>query len=108
MDQLLVVLFFTGVAVLWWHLRSIKELALMAAKAHCEQMGVQFLDEVVTLKNIWLKKNARGETKFWVSYDFEFSTVGATRYNGQLVMLGGAVQRISLEPHPDTEIDQDA
>ena len=86
--------------MLWYNLRGIKEVALRAAREHCETMDVQFLDDVVTLKNLWVKKNSQGKTQLWVSYQFEFSPDGEQVFDGIVILLGEAVLRVELEVHP--------
>ena len=76
-----------------------REIALPAARRHCQEMEVQFLDQSVSLGRIWLKRAADNKVRIWRSYQFEFTATGDQRYRGQVVMLGNAVEFVQLEPH---------
>lgn len=88
---------FTG--TYWWHALGIKEIALDASKAYCEKMDVQMLDDSVELRGLWFKKDQHNKLKLWRSYFFEFSSMGDQRYKGRIILLGGQVLSIELEPY---------
>ena len=87
------------VVILFWRAQGVRELAMKAAKRHCEQMDVQWLDGNVALRGIWFKRGANGRLCFWRSYSFEFSPSGEERYSGRVVILGNKVESVYLEPH---------
>lgn len=76
-----------------------REIAFIAAKAHCQKMNLFLLDEYVALNGQWLKRDEQGKVKAWRSYQFEFSSTGDERYNGKVIMLGKKVLSIQLEPY---------
>ena len=76
-----------------------REIAYSATVIHCQKMDVLLLDDYVALVAQWLKKDEDGVTKIWRSYQFEFSSTGAERYHGKVVMLGDKILSIQLEPY---------
>ena len=91
-------------AYYWWHSGDFKALALSSAAKHCEQFGLQLLDQSMVIKGLWLEKNDRGSISVRRRYQFEFSSTGEQRYLGLLVMLGTRVTSIDIETYkiPDT------
>lgn len=88
------------IAILYWrNALHIKERAYQAARKHCDEMQVQMLDESVYLRRLWLKRNSQGKLVFWRAFYFEFTVSGADRYFGRVLMLGGQIEAIQLEPH---------
>jgi len=76
-----------------------REIAFMAAAVHCKKMDVVLLDDYVALNAQWLKRDKQGKIKIWRSYVFEFSSTGADRYKGKVIMLGKVVSTIQLEAY---------
>lgn len=83
----------------WWRAAGVKETALTATKAYCQQADVQLLDDALVLYRFWFKKDETGMLRVWRSYVFEFASTGEYRYNGQIILLGNKVLSIQLEPH---------
>ena len=83
----------------WSSAMKAREIAFIAAKAHCQKLNLFLLDEYVALNGQWLKRNELGKLKAWRSYQFEFSSTGDERYNGKVIMLGKRVVSIQLEPY---------
>ncbi len=89
-----------GIAgVHWWRSLAVRELAVTKARAHCEALGLQFLDGGAALRGIWLKRDRRGRPCIWRSYEFEFSATGGERYRGRITTLADRVEAIHLPPH---------
>lgn len=100
MLSLLLTIMFVGSAVLiWFHMQLVRELALAAARRHCEQMGVQFLDSTVLLSGLRLGRNPRGTVALVQRFRFEFTVHGDRRYRGEAVYLGRRQISMQLEPH---------
>ena len=76
-----------------------REIALLAAKRHCQSIDLFLLDEYVALNGQWIKRDGHGKIKAWRSYLFEFSSTGDERYNGKVIMLGDKVINIKLDPY---------
>ncbi|MFC3151677.1 DUF3301 domain-containing protein [Litoribrevibacter euphylliae] len=85
--------------LLWWQSRGSKEVAYRAARSYCHKMDVELLDQAISLRRYWFKRDDNGTLKPWRSYYFEFSVDGSDRYQGRVIMLGQQIQKIELEPH---------
>jgi hypothetical protein len=83
----------------WWRALAAREVALRAARWHCEKMGLQFLDDSVALRGVWLKRNDRGRQCVWRCYVFDFSATGEERHQGRIITLADRVEGIQLPPH---------
>jgi hypothetical protein len=83
----------------WWRAHGVRELALRAAREHCQQLQVQLLDDGVARRGFWLKRGDDGRLHIWRSYQFEFTATGDDRYQGRVFMLGQRVEAIRLETH---------
>lgn len=94
---LIVVLVLCG--IYWSHAMRAREIALLAAKMHCQKMNLFLLDEYVALNGQWIKRDNLGRVKAWRSYQFEFSSTGNERYNGKVIMLSDKVISIQLDPY---------
>ncbi len=77
----------------------IRELAFKTAARHCKQLNLQLLDQSVSIKSVWFKRDKQGAMRFWRSYKFEFSSMGDERYHGLVVMLGELAESVELEPY---------
>jgi hypothetical protein len=88
------------VAVLLWtdNLRA-RERAVRAGRSACERYDLQFLDDTVSFARMRLARNEEGELRIARTYTFEFSDTGNNRRQGAIVMLGGEVQDLHLEPY---------
>jgi hypothetical protein len=87
--------------VLFWvdSLRA-RERALAAGRSACRRYGVQLLDETVQIAALRLARDEDGRLRLRRSYSFEFTDTGDNRRRGAIVMLGGELQDMQLEPYP--------
>jgi Protein of unknown function (DUF3301) len=76
-----------------------RERALAAERSACQRYGVQLLDETVQFAQLRLARDDEGRLRLRRSYRFEFSDTGDNRRHGAIVMLGGELQDMQLEPH---------
>ena len=76
-----------------------RERALAAGRSACERYGVQLLDETVQFAKLRLARDDEGRLRLHRSYSFEFSDTGDNRRHGAIVMLGGELQDLRLEPY---------
>ncbi|WP_027160323.1 DUF3301 domain-containing protein [Methylobacter luteus] len=83
----------------WFSAQQVKSIALKATKQHCLDMNVQMLDDYIALNGLWLKRDKIGKIHFWRSFQFEFSSTGNERYNGQIIMFGCLIESIQMEPY---------
>ncbi len=85
-------------AVAWfWNgqLRA-RERAVCVGRRVCARERLQLLDETVSLVRIGLARNRGGRLVLRRLYEFEFSTSGADRGSGLILMRGLEVQDVQL------------
>lgn len=99
LSLMLTIMLIGSVAVIWLHMQLVRELALSAARRHCEQMGVQFLDSTVVRSGLRLSRSQSGSLALLQSFRFEFTVHGDRRYHGEAVFLGRRQISMQLEPH---------
>ena len=97
-DALLFFILITGLWY-WWDTLRTKEIARLAGLNACQQASVQFLDDTVELKKIWLRRNRLGSLELCRLYFFEFSSDGAERYQGRIIMLGQKVREVEMDAY---------
>ena len=83
----------------WIDSLDARERALAAGRRACERYGVQLLDETVQFSRLRLARDAGGQIRLQRTYTFEFSETGDNRRHGAIVMLGGELQDLRLEPY---------
>ena len=77
-----------------------REAAVAAAKAACEQQGVQFLDDTVRGVRTRPVRNEEGHVTLRRIFVFEYSDDGTSRRGGSVTVLGADVESVLLEPYP--------
>lgn len=88
------------IAYLYWSsAQRIKSIALKATRQHCLDMDVQMLDDYIALNDLKLRRDKTGKMHLCRLFQFEFSSTGNERYNGQIVMLGYRIESIQMEPY---------
>jgi hypothetical protein len=92
---------FTVAGVFFWldSLRA-RERAVQAGRAACRRYDLQFLDDTVSFARLRLRRGEEGQVRFARTYTFEFSDTGNNRRHGAIVMLGGELEDVHLEPYP--------
>jgi Protein of unknown function (DUF3301) len=88
-----------GGILLWIDSLRARERAVRAGRSACERYDLQFLDDTVSFARMRLARNEEGELRIARTYTFEFSDTGNNRRQGAIVMLGGEVQDLHLEPY---------
>src|SRR5690554_5268788 len=88
-----------GGIFLWLDSLRARERALKAGRAACERYQLQFLDETVSFARLRLQRDADGRLRIARTYTFEFSDTGNNRRQGSIVMLGGRLQDLHMEPY---------
>ena len=92
-----IVLLAAGI-LLWLDSLRARERALQAGRAACKRHDLQFLDETVSFTRLRLARDDDGQLRLARTYTFEFSDTGNNRRHGAIVMLGGELQDLQLEP----------
>src|SRR5258706_15793333 len=92
-----IVLIIAGIAF-WIDSLRARERALAAGRGACARYGVQLLDETVQFAKLRVARNDEGRLRLRRTYTFEFSDTGDNRRHGAIVMLGGELPAMQLEP----------
>ena len=85
---------------LWLDSLRARERAVQAGRAACERYELQFLDDTVSFTPHAPRARRGGQLRIARTYTFEFSDTGNNRRHGAIVMLGGELQDLQLEPYP--------
>ncbi|HEY5604165.1 MAG TPA: DUF3301 domain-containing protein [Gammaproteobacteria bacterium] len=99
MQGIVLILLLAVVAWFWWDTMQSKELARQAGKQACDKAGVQFLDDTVENKKIWVRRNPHGRMELCRIFFFEFATDGEYRYQGRVVVLGKTIADVSMDAY---------
>jgi hypothetical protein len=99
MWELAAILAIVAGILLWTDSLRARERAVRAGRSACERYELQFLDDTVSFARMRLARNEDGELRIARTYTFEFSDTGNNRRHGAIVMLGGEVQDLHLEPY---------
>ena len=86
-------------ALLWADSLKARERAVKAGRSACERYQLQFLDDTVAFARMRLARDDEGQLKISRTYTFEFSDTGNNRRHGAIVMLGGEVADLHMEPY---------
>jgi len=86
-------------ALLWADSLKARERAVRAGRSACARYELQFLDDTVAFARMRLARDEGGQLKIARTYTFEFSDTGNNRRHGAIVMLGGDVADMHLEPY---------
>ncbi|HHJ20611.1 MAG TPA: DUF3301 domain-containing protein [Gammaproteobacteria bacterium] len=100
MGPLIITVLIGLLAWFWGNSMRAKEIALDQGARACQSMGVQFLDETVSISRIGLGRESSGRMNLQRVYNFEFTVSGDRRCLGKVAMQGGEVKAIHLD-HPD-------
>jgi len=76
-----------------------REIAVRIAREHCAREGVQFLDDTVQAARVSLARDTDGRRTLRRAYRFEFCDDGVTRRAGSIVIAGGSLESLQLEPY---------
>jgi hypothetical protein len=90
----------------WWHSDRIKQQALLFIHQHCRKRGLQLLDQTLVLRSVWPSRDGDGKLGLQRRYQFEFSSTGASRYSGEITLLGLRIEKLNLDTHelPDNSL----
>jgi hypothetical protein len=84
---------------LWLDSLRARERAVQAGRAACQRYSLQFLDDTVSFTRLRLRRDEDGQLRIARTYTFEFSDTGNNRRHGAIVMLGGELADLQLEPY---------
>lgn len=86
------------VYLVWQHV-NIRGFAMRSAIKACRKEGVQFLDQTIILRSLTIASSPHSLFALKRKFTFEFSSVGDSRYQGAIVVLGRRVVSCELEPY---------
>lgn len=95
----LILIFIAVLLWYWWDTLQSKEIARVAGINACNKYSVQFLDDTVELKKIWLRRNSNGRLEICRLYLYEFTSDGAERYKGRITMLGKIIKEVEMDAY---------
>lgn len=87
-----------GAGWLWLDSLKAREAAVAAAKAACRAEQLLLLDDTVAISRIGFARDEDSVLHLRRLYGFEYSDTGNDRHSGSILMLGGRVRVIRLEP----------
>ncbi|MDA0224745.1 MAG: DUF3301 domain-containing protein [Proteobacteria bacterium] len=86
-------------AYAWIDSLRARERAVAAGRDACRRYNVQLLDDTVSIARLALARDEDGQLRLRREYRFEFSDTGDNRRQGTIVMLGGMIADLILEPY---------
>lgn len=99
METLLLVGVLVAITWHWWDTMQCKEIAKLAGQKACNDAQVQFLDDTVALKKIWLRRAESGRLQICRIFFFEFASDGTYRYQGRIVLTGKQVREVEMDAY---------
>jgi hypothetical protein len=97
--QMLVLALFIGGGWYWYDAMRAKERARDAGRRRCDEAGVTFLDDTVTLTRLRVRRDGDGRLSILREFQFEFTSDGSVRHGGEITLIGGQIRRIEMEPY---------
>ena len=97
--ELTVLIILLAYVFYWFDGIRAKEIATARAKAACQKVLLEFLDDTVAIKKVRLRRNVNGQLSIYREYEFEFSSTGEYRYKGQIRLLGQNLIDVEMEPY---------
>nr|WP_246624658.1 DUF3301 domain-containing protein [Oceanobacter mangrovi] len=99
LDLLLIPLLLALVWLAWASQQRAKNLALMQVRKRCASESLQLLDDTLVFEKLWLGRYINGGVCIKRRYQFEFSSTGEHRYQGQVTLAGQRLAALQLAPH---------
>ena len=99
MGEAVAIVLILAAALLWADSLRARERAVRAGRRACERYELQFLDDTVSFARLRLGRYEEGQLKIARTYTFEFSDTCNNRRHGAIVMLGGELADLQLEPY---------
>lgn len=99
MASLLLLLSLAALGWFWFGSMSALEVARNAGRQICSNANVQFLDDTVAGTGLAMVRDEYGRRVLRRTYRFEFSETGNSRLDGRVILLGGKVESVTMEPY---------
>ncbi len=97
MTELVFILLLLGLLWLWRDSTSAREKATRSARAACQQINAQFLDETVMMVKLRLCRRNTGTVALCRLYNFDFTLDGEQRRSGVILMKAQVIEDILLD-----------
>jgi len=97
--SLILLLLLAALGWFWFDSLSALEIARKAGKRSCNEANVQFLDDTVAGIALGMVRDNSGRRVLRRTYRFEFSDTGDSRLEGRLILVGGKIESVELEPY---------
>ncbi len=97
--SLLLLLLLAVLGWVWYDSMRALEIARNTGKIACNNAHLQFLDDTVSGVGLALVRDDSGRRVFRRTYRFEFTETGNSRLEGQVILLGGRVDSVTMEPY---------
>ncbi len=104
MHELLYILMLFGVLWFWRDSTNAREKATSAARAACNQINAQFLDETVMMVKLRLCRRNTGTMALCRLYNFDFTLDGEQRRSGVVRMKAQIIEDILLNIDQNTAL----
>lgn len=96
----LIALGLVGFGLLYlWRSGEFTETARRLARNHCQQLGLQLLDDSMVITGLWPVRSGNGGLVLRRRYRFEFASTGDQRYHGRLVLEGLQLRHVELDAY---------
>jgi len=95
---------FAALAWFWFDSLRARELALRTGARACADINVQFLDQSVSVDQLRLGRDARGQLQLRRVFSFDFSDNSADHRHGKIVILEQYMQSVALESANSTTL----
>jgi hypothetical protein len=82
-----------------WDTLKARESANGAMRAACEERGLLFLDDTVSLQSVRPVRDDDGRVKLRRVYYFQFSDTGHNRRNGSITLIADYVAALDVDVH---------
>lgn len=87
----------------WYENIGAREQAEAICRAACKRLGVQFLDDTVSLRRMRPGRSRYGHVTLLREYAFEYSPDGLERRRGHVMLREGRVEWIETQEMPGRE-----
>src|SRR3989338_3519388 len=99
MASLILLLSLAAIGWFWFNSMSALEVARNAGRQICSSANLQFLDDTVAGTGLALVRDESGSRVLRRTYRFEFSETGNSRLEGRVILLGGRIESVTMEPY---------
>jgi hypothetical protein len=102
-------LWLIGIGLLVWFwvdTLNARERAVALCREACRVRGLQLLDQTVALDRIVPARDRNGRVRWRRRYRFEFTSDGAIRDSGTVVMLGVTMEALELKRDGGRDYEQ--